>query len=236
MNKQTLIGGIIFFTAYTSITTAAEVELQSHMEITNTVIQSVQEKLQSQENVEVIIEADPLDTRLRLSKCESPLQTNMPQNSNLISRFSVNVRCDSEKPWQVYIPVRVSKLANIYVSNSSLKKGDVIDENDLRLVKTNIDQLHTRPIFQANEIIGMVARRNIPVGGPFSERVLKLPTIVKKGDSVDITASSSGLNIRMTGEALSPGAFGQRIKVKNSSSKKTIEAIVIDAHTVQVSL
>ena len=82
----------------------------------------------------------------------------------------------------------------------------------------------------------MVVKRSISRGSPFNSRNLRLPTTVHKGDIVEIVASTQGLMIRMRGKALNSGAKGERIRVKNQSSKKTIEAVVVDANTVTVNL
>lgn len=236
MQQLILSTGFLLLVTYVSATQAAVDSFQSQTEITSTVIQFVQNKIQPQENVEVKIEADPLDSRLKLSRCSTPLKATMPHNSRLSARFSVTVQCESEKPWQLYVPVTVAKMANIYVANSALMKGDVVNESDLRLVKTDINQLHSRPMFSANNIVGMVAKHPIAQGSPFTENYLKFPTLIKKGESVAIVAAAGGLNIRMTGEALDSGAIGQRIRIKNASSKKIIEAIVINSNTVQVDI
>jgi len=58
--------------------------------------------------------------------------------------------------------------------------------------------------------------------------------LVKRGDHVMMTSTSSGIAIRMSGIAQSDGSRGQVIRVKNQNSDRTVNATVIDAGVVDV--
>ncbi len=220
----------------TNLVWASVVDFHPHSEIENRVVQFVKSNIQENENIEVEIKLRALDSRLKLTQCSMPVEVYMPHNSRVNSRFSVGVRCQSGKPWKIYIPVTVAKYAQVYVSTAPLSKGDVLQAEDLRLLRTDISKLRTRPITDANQLIGMLVKRSIPTGSAFTSRHLTHRSVINKGDLVDIVATMSGLNIRMTGNAMSSGGKGQRIRVKNSSSKKTVEGIIIDSNTVQIKL
>ena len=230
---------MIFFllTLSASASMAAGNNAQSLSQIEKTAERFIRNNIPSQKSVELVIKVDSLDPRLRLSRCQSPLEAFLPQNSRILARTTVGIRCnDSAKPWQLYVPVNIAKYTDIYVANIPLSQEDVVREEDLRRIKVDINRLRTRPMDNPKDIIGMVVKSSMAQGTPFSMLYLKQPIVVKRGAPVTIIASSAGLNIRMTGQALQPGARGEQISVKNSSSKRTIEATVVDASTVEVSL
>jgi flagella basal body P-ring formation protein FlgA len=59
---------------------------------------------------------------------------------------------------------------------------------------------------------------------------------VSKGDQVVISARNSGLNVRMPGEALSNGAPGEQIRVRNLGSHRIIKARISGPGQVEVDL
>ena len=57
---------------------------------------------------------------------------------------------------------------------------------------------------------------------------------VRRGERVSILATTAALQVRMEGEALSDGAIGEIIRVRNLSSRQEIEAQVVGPGQVQV--
>jgi flagella basal body P-ring formation protein FlgA len=60
------------------------------------------------------------------------------------------------------------------------------------------------------------------------------PQIIDRGQTVDLVARSSGLVVNMQGTALANGAEGDRLLVKNLSSGKKVEGLVMAGGTVLI--
>lgn len=206
----------------------------SHDDITKTVEIFLKENLQRSNGIEINTKIRPLDNRLTLTKCEQPLSAFTSSNINQNPRFSVGIKCSGQKPWSLYVAVNVEKIASLYVTSSPLSRGDVITRSKIQLVKRDINKLRRGYYRNKNELLGMVAKRSLRAGIIISSHHLTLPMIIKKGDSVDIIAKTSAILIRMQGKAMADGAKGQRIRVKNNSSKKIISAVVITTGVVKV--
>ncbi len=209
-------------------------QFHSHKDILNTVETFLAANLQRSRDIETKTRISPLDARLTLARCEVPLSAFSSTDINQNARFSVGVKCGGQKPWSLYVTVKVEKIATLYIASTPISRGDVILEDNIQLVKRDINKLRHGFFVNKRELIGMVAKRSIRAGTIFSQRHLSPPLIIKKGDSVDIIAKTPAILIRMSGKAMSDGAKGQRIKVKNSSSKKIIDAIVMEAGLVSV--
>ncbi|MDI7773797.1 flagellar basal body P-ring formation chaperone FlgA [Asticcacaulis sp. EMRT-3] len=52
------------------------------------------------------------------------------------------------------------------------------------------------------------------------------PVVVKRDDSVAVTWSANGLSLTMSGQAEKDGAVGDLIQIQNTSSKKSIDAVI----------
>jgi flagella basal body P-ring formation protein FlgA len=60
------------------------------------------------------------------------------------------------------------------------------------------------------------------------------PQIVDRGQTVDLVAQSAGLVVNMQGKALANGSEGDRLLVKNLSSGKRVEGLVLASGTVLI--
>ncbi len=63
--------------------------------------------------------------------------------------------------------------------------------------------------------------------------LLHAPTLVRRGDAVNIVAQHEQILVTMAGEALDAGARGDIVRVRNAGSGKVIRARVIDAGEVE---
>ena len=62
-----------------------------------------------------------------------------------------------------------------------------------------------------------------------------LGNLVRRGDRIALAWNKNGIKVSMRGQAMKDGAAGERVMVKNLSSKRVIEGIVRDSGTVVVS-
>jgi len=53
------------------------------------------------------------------------------------------------------------------------------------------------------------------------------PRLVRRGDSVALLARSNGVEVRMPGRALGDAGAGERVSVRNPSSRRTIQGLVL---------
>ncbi|MGB5715754.1 MAG: flagellar basal body P-ring formation chaperone FlgA, partial [Gammaproteobacteria bacterium] len=87
-----------------------------------------------------------------------------------------------------------------------------------------------------SQVIGKQVIRTISMGTAITTPMVKPQLQIKRGQQISLVAESNGLKVRMTGEALTDGASGERIQVRNLSTRKVVEGIVHSATTVQIAL
>ena len=70
--------------------------------------------------------------------------------------------------------------------------------------------------------------------GMFTKVDLTRPALVRKGATVLMLLDSPGIALTAQGQALEPGAIGERIRVLNPTSRAVVEAEVIGSGRVRV--
>jgi flagellar basal body P-ring formation protein FlgA len=73
--------------------------------------------------------------------------------------------------------------------------------------------------------IGMETKRSLKAGQPLQSSDLKTASVIKKGDPVKLVYATRGLRLTVEGLAQNDAGKGEAVRVLNSYSKRTIEAV-----------
>jgi len=176
-----------------------------------------------------------LDPRLRLAGCDEPLSLDVNSLTNS-GRLNVLVRCSGTSPWSLYVPVELSVWQPVVVAAAPVARGQVLTASALEVVEHDVRRMHRSYWQRPEELVGHVARRVIPAGSPITASQVEAPHAVRRGSSVIIEASQGGLLVKMAGTAQQDGRLGDRIAVRNSQSRRLLEARVIGPDRVRVIL
>ena len=141
---------------------------------------------------------------------------------------------DGKPVKRVQVTVNVVMVKSVPVTRRPIARYQLIQEDDLMMQAMDVTRLPANTVMAYEEIKGQRARRNIGPRTVLRKDQLEFPPVVKKGDRVQILAQSGGLRITTLGEVKSVGRVGERVRVVNLDSNKSLFARVIDARTVQV--
>lgn len=213
-------------------TTATAAQTQSHDSIRQAAEQHVLDQF-DQKGQQVNATAKRLDSRLRLAACDEDLETFSPYSRKNISRITVGVRCNAANGWTLYVPVTLSLIKEVVIANRELPSDTILTPADITIEKRDVAKLHRGYLERPQQAVGKIVKRRIRQGAILTPGQLNIQHAVKKGTQVVIVARIGTLVVRMNGKALTNGAIGERIKVKNSSSNRQIEATVIDTGVVK---
>ena len=78
-------------------------QFHAHEDIEKTAEQFVHKHLEEIQADRFDIRIRPLDQRLRLSQCETPLEAFLPPGARLYGKTTVGVRCTGDKPWKIFV-------------------------------------------------------------------------------------------------------------------------------------
>ena len=106
----------------------------------------------------------------------------------------------------------------------SLTAGEMVQPEDLVWIKVAASASDAPR--DADDLIGMTAKRPLRQGAPASLRDVSTPQVIKAGDIVAVTYEDAGVALTLQGKAMSAGAIGESLMVQNTASKKIIETVV----------
>lgn len=181
------------------------------------------------------IDVGKIDNRLKLSSCNKDLELELG-NSRIPGNVSVAVRCNSTKPWKIYLQATVKAFQSIYVSQRPIAKGMPIRSSDIVLARRNITALNDDYLTDISEIEGHIAKRSIRKNEVIKPFYLLKSKLIKRGEQVTIIAETSGISVRMKGKAMNDATTGERVKVKNNNSKRIIEGTAIKHGVVKINM
>jgi flagella basal body P-ring formation protein FlgA len=210
---------------------------QSHGQLRDTARAFLETQLtDNSTQVDTEIQIGRLDSRLRLTPCTSAPKPFLSAGSRLHGKLTIGLRCEEPKPWTVYVPATIHRYADVIVAAHPLDRGARINEVDLNSVRRELSKLHTGYFTQRSEVIGKVLKRSISAGEILSPRRVKAPLVVRRGELVTIIAITGTLQVRGKGKALQDAARGESVPVRNTRSKRIIQAVAIKLGTVKVQM
>ncbi|KLV06044.1 flagellar basal body P-ring biosynthesis protein FlgA [Photobacterium aquae] len=190
----------------------------------------VSQQIEKPARGELHIEAAALDSRIRLTTCPTPLETNIPGKQSLSGNVTVLVSCPADG-WQVYVPVSTKLLLPRVVASRPLARGMTLANSDLTVQMVEVRLQRGVTFDNPTQIIGSKVKRAVQLGDAVMGSDICL---VCRNDAVNIKAGNGGLSIITKGSALSDGSLGEQIRVQNSKSRRIVDAIVTDVGEVTV--
>ncbi|MEH6504094.1 MAG: flagellar basal body P-ring formation chaperone FlgA [Cycloclasticus sp.] len=214
---------------------AADDLFEDHQHIKQQAVSFLSTKLDALEN-EYTIQILNIDHRLKVKKCPSKIEINLAEDRIKAGKNTLKVRCNSGTPWRLFMSANIKLFAYAITTKNPLRKGHQIQKNDLELKKIELANLRSPYLTNANQAVNFVLKKRLNRGEIVSVNNLSKPIIIKKGDAIEILAKNKGFQISMKGVALKSGSKGDKITAKNMKTRRTIQGIILDKHTVKVNL
>lgn len=183
----------------------------------------------------IVVRAGPLDSRLRLARCQAPLQAGMLAGARLQPNMSISVGCHSGADWTLYVPVSVESRINVWALRQPENAGVRLTTADLAPETRLVSGVAAGYVTNLALLSRSTLRHPMPAGAVLHASDLLADFMVRQGQQVTLIASIDGIEVRATGVALQDGRYGELIRVQNPASKKVVQGTVGDAHVVYVS-
>lgn len=181
-------------------------------------------------------EVTQLDSRTRLRACAMPLSMEAPKILNRSGNSLISVRCQSDSPWRIYVPVKVAVMRDVLVASGPIARNNPVNASNTRTKRISMTSFRDDYISDLSTLPDSIARRSLRDGQPITVNQLTTPTLVKRGDAVVISAKTGVTEVKISGIAQGAGKKGEQILVKNSHSKRTLRATVTGRGRVSVLL
>ena len=102
------------------------------------------------------------------------------------------------------------------------------------MTRVSLSQAKGEVVRDPSQAVGMQLKRSVTPNQPISTTDLVRPAVVGRDSIVRIVLDSQGLSLSGQGIALEAGAMGERIRIRNPSSRAVLEAQVIAPGVVRV--
>ena len=214
---------------------AQAVKSQSLDEISATVTRYVKQSFADLGTISDV-QVTNLDPRLNLPACAAPLEAFPANDQRRLGNATIGVRCEGERPWTLYVPVKITSEVTVLVSAKPLTRGTVLKESDLVPLPRDAAKLPHGYFVELDELVGLRLKRSLRAGEPTVPSTVSVPPMVERGQEVLLSASLGEIEVTMKGQALEDGVPGERIQVRNLSSRRVVEAEVIGRNRVRVPL
>lgn len=166
--------------------------------------------------------------------CTRELDVALPPNTNKEDVTSVELTCNGERPWHVYVPVDIKLTMKVLVAKRPLQPKEILSDEDIDYVSLDKRHLLSGYFKNKDEIIGQSARQFINAGAVLTKKNLEEPIIISKNQSIDIIVRKKSIMIVMKGLAKTDGRLNESIKVYNPASKRLLDAIVVGPNKAEV--
>jgi flagella basal body P-ring formation protein FlgA len=218
-----------------ALSTSGE-EIQPPESILTAARDHLEQTARAQHSGRVEVQMGHLDPRLRLTRCDQPLEVFQPSGARTGGRTSVGVRCADATGWTIYVSANVDIFNKALVTTRALPRGAELAPGDVRPVETSLAGLGAGYLQDPAEIEGLATRRPLQAGTVLTPAMLKAPQIVRRGDRVTLVGGEGPIQVEMQGEAVNDAARGERVRVRALNSQRIVEGWVVSASVVKVTL
>lgn len=182
------------------------------------------------------VKLDPIDPRLKVKACRSPLDAFLPPGGRAMGNTTVGVRCSDSDGWSIYVAARIDVFGPVLVTRQPLARGARVEADDLELVERNLSNLPYGYYTDPQSVTGQLAKRTIALATVITPPMLQEPNMVKRGERVTIIAESGPLKIRTSGKALNDGKSGDLVRIRTEGSQRIVDGTVVSPGVIKVTL
>jgi flagellar basal body P-ring formation protein FlgA len=151
-------------------------------------------------------------------------------------RFTAMMIAPARGPVQARQQVagRAVTLLDLPVPARRIMPGEVISIRDVDWIQVRDERGLGDVLTEAESLIGQTPRRTLPAGQPVRVRDVAAPITVGKNSSVSMIFETANMTLLARGRALQDGAVGDTIRVINTQSNRTIDAVVAAPGLVRI--
>lgn len=174
-----------------------------------------------------------LDSRLKMKKCQVPLESFESTSGLNAGTALVGVRCVEPK-WKLLVPVQIRLPAKVVVAGRNLSRGEIMQRSDLSFQVEDTAKLRRGYFLKMADVVGQKLKNDLRAGQVISHNKIARPKSIKRNQIVTLLAKVGSISVSSKGKALSSAATGEMVRVKNLSSGKTVSGRVIQPGLIEV--
>jgi len=231
INRQILIVPFLFFTSL-----CFSAELQNNLQTKIDTFLKIYSVEIAEKGYRSEYKIGKIDPRLSLNNCSEDLELSFNRKPIEQNNITVLAECNDTKPWKLYVSIQYNIYGHVITAAETIPRGTLINQSMLQVKDEIINKGRHLSFSNTSEVVGMLAKRTIRNNMVISANQLRAPNLIKRGDSVVITAANSAISVKMNGTALTDGVLGDQISIRNNQSKRVVKGRVTNRGHVLVAL
>lgn len=154
-----------------------------------------------------------IDPNNNLPPCAA-FEAAMPAGSRAWGRTTVQVRCQAEAGWTLYVPVQIRVTGEYLVAARPLTQGQVVSSADLLRQNGDLAELPSGVLTDPQQAVGRTVAIGMTAGRPLRSDMLRQPLVIRQGQSVRLVSRGTGFQVAAEGRALNNAADGQVVQAR----------------------
>lgn len=155
-----------------------------------------------------------------------------PENGAIFVPIAIQV---DGKPFQtVEITLRVHRLMRVVIANRQLEPGDILTLDDVSLAKVDVISTANHLLTTTRPAIGKRVKRRILNEAPLAASDLETPPAILANTEVTIQFIYGAVQVTAMARTLQSGAIGETIRVQTTDTRKELDAVIVNSHTVRM--
>jgi flagella basal body P-ring formation protein FlgA len=148
--------------------------------------------------------------------------------------LTLQIKVNNHFQKRIRLNSRVLVSQEVVKTIRTIRKGEMISNDNIQLETIKTERPWKNAIRSIDQALGYAAGRNLPIGKILTQKFLKKPALVNRGDKILILAEKGGMKITTPGILKEDGYEDGMVQVLNIESKKLIYGRLVDANTVRV--
>ena len=185
------------------------------------------------------IDIAPLDARIKIQSCTTPLAVDHP----FASTDTVRVKCANPN-WQLYLQVNLNApgaqarknntKVNMVVVKHLVPRGTTLKPEMLEETTGIPNPGDGLLLSSIKDVEFAEATRDLRAGEPLHSTDLRRATLVRMGQQVTmIIGEKNSFQVMIQMEALQDGRMGEQVKLKNPESGRQVAGVVVGPNQVR---
>ncbi|MFC5374216.1 flagellar basal body P-ring formation chaperone FlgA [Brevundimonas faecalis] len=134
---------------------------------------------------------------------------------------------NSARPASADVSARAGAVVEVLTYARSLSAGETVQPEDVVWSTVQAHQAPSGAPRDAEQVIGLSARRALRAGSAVAVRDLAAPQVIARNDMVEVAYMVGGVELTVTGKAVRDASAGDPVPVLNMQSGRTIDAVAV---------
>ena len=122
----------------------------------------------------------------------------------------------------------------VVVAKRTISATEIIGLEDLDYAQYDRNRLYNGYFQDPKALVGRVASQVILAGVVLTKKNVQQPVLIHRNQLIDLIAKSNTVTVTMKGVAKTDGRLNEAIQAYNPSSKRTLDAVVMDSNRAEI--